>query len=289
MHTHWEDLTRSHHGPARQTRAPLRVAVLSSHRAPGLAHLLTKDPHRGTLYDVVCCLTSEEAFAERALAAAYGMPVLTHPIRPFCLTRGRRVGDLTARAAYDAATVERLAPYRPDLIVLASYLYVLTEPMLAAFPHRIINVHHSDLTQRGALGHPRFIGLRAVRDAILAGETETRATVHLVTSELDAGPPFLRSWPFPVSPLASAALRWQADDISKAYSYAHQEWMIRATWGPLLSASVELIANARLRLPALARMAPGGNRSPWVLDASGAIHGEGPLQSIRVPRLVAAG
>jgi folate-dependent phosphoribosylglycinamide formyltransferase PurN len=231
-------------------RSPIRIGVLCSHRAPGLAYMLDEDPGRGRLYEIACCLTSEETFAEHGLVSAHGIPAIAHSIRRFCQERARRVMDRRARAEYDAVTFDRLAPFRLDLIVLAGYLYVLTEPMLSPFRHRIINVHHSDLTVRDAAGRARFPGLRAVRDSILAGEAETRATVHVVTSELDQGPPLLRSWPFPVSPLARDAIVSGTTDVLKAYVFAHQEWMIRSTWGPLLAATIESIACGRVNLAA---------------------------------------
>jgi hypothetical protein len=90
----------------------------------------------------------------------------------------------------------------------------------------------------------------------VAGEPETRATVHLVTSELDQGPPILRSGPFVVSPLAHDALRWRATDVLNAYVFAHQEWLIRSAFGPLLAAALESIATARCDLAELAAL-PG--------------------------------
>jgi phosphoribosylglycinamide formyltransferase-1 len=277
MRSRWEKLSGALRAAEARACAPMRVGVLCSHRAPGLQHLLDDDPNRGALYDIVCCLTSEDSCAEAGLAAAHGISVLAHPIRRFCEARGYRLSDLTGRAAYDAAMVEHLAIYRLDLVVLTSYLYVITEPMLSFFRHRIINVHHSDLMRRDTAGRAQFAGLRAVRDAILAGEAETRATVHLVTNELDQGPPFLRSWPFVVSPLVHDALAWNATDLLKAYSYAHQEWIIRSTWGPLLASALELVATGHLDLTALAHATPDMLGRPWDLDARGAILGEGPM------------
>jgi folate-dependent phosphoribosylglycinamide formyltransferase PurN len=230
----------------------MRVAVLSSHRAPGLAHLVDEDPNRGRLYEIVCCMTTEETFSDGALVASQHIPLVVHPIGRFCRERGRPVSDMVLRESFDAATVAHLDPYRPDVVVLAGYLYLLTGPMLTAFRNQIINVHHSDLTRRDAAGRARFVGLRAVRDAILAGEDETRATVHLVTRDLDQGPPILRSRAFPVSPLARDAIRWGAADVLKAYVFAHQEWLMRAAFGPLLAAALESIATARCDLGGLA-------------------------------------
>jgi folate-dependent phosphoribosylglycinamide formyltransferase PurN len=242
-----------------------------------LTHLIDHDGNRGRLYDVVCCLTSEESFAEQAVVADSGIPVVAHPIRRFCGTRGCRLSDTAARAAYDRETTDRLSAYRVDLVVLTSYLYVLSEPMLASFRDRIVNIHHSDLTLRHLDGRPRLPGLRAVRDALLAGLHETRATAHLVTGELDQGPPFLRSWPFPVSPLVSDARTRHAVDVLKAYTYAHQEWMIRATWGPLAAAAIELIARHDLDLSTLARTPHDDLGPPWELAEDGRICGRGPL------------
>ena len=262
---------------------PLRIGVLCSRRAPGLRHLLEDDANRGRHYDVICCLTSEDTFAEQVVAADCGVPVITHPIRPFCRARGWRLADAIGRAAYDTEMVERLAPYRLDVILLAGYLYVLSEPMLAFFRHRIINIHHSDLTLRNDDGSPRLPGLRAVRDALAAVIPETRATVHLVTKELDQGPPFLRSWPFPVSPLVAHALTSGAVDVLKAYTYAHQEWMIRATWGPLAAGAIELVARRQLDLSELATRSSTELALPWELDEDGSIHGRGPLRTTEVP------
>jgi folate-dependent phosphoribosylglycinamide formyltransferase PurN len=266
----------------------MRVGVLCSHRAPGLTHLLDRDVNRGRLYEIVCCLTSEESFAEQAAAADHGVPVIAHPIRRFCRAQGWRLSDPIGRAAYDTETVAHLAPYRVDLVVLASYLYVVSEPMLASFGRRIINIHHSDLTLRNGTGGPQLPGLRAVRDAILAGAHETRATVHLVTALLDEGPPFLRSWAFPVSPLARDAVRARAADVLKAYAYAHQEWMIRATWGPLMAGAIELIARQRLDLSALAETPDDELEVTWDLEESGGISRPSPVRTPGLARQVAS-
>ena len=268
-------------------RVPLNVAILCSRRAPGLSYLLDHDPNRGVLYDVAACLTSEDSFAEADLAVARGVPVLVHPIRRFCREGGWRLADPEGRAAYDADTVARLTGHQIDVVVLASYLYVLSKPMLSSFRDRIVNVHHSDLTLRDRAGRARLTGLHAVRDAICAGERDTRATVHLVTKDLDQGPAFLQSWLFPVGPLARTALTWQATDILKAYAYAHQEWMIRTTWGPLIGGTLELIATGRLDLAGLARAAASDLGAPWELVEGGAILGAGPLRSIPSTHLVA--
>jgi folate-dependent phosphoribosylglycinamide formyltransferase PurN len=239
-------------------RGPLRVAVLASRRAPGLAELLAR---RGPRYELVCCVSGEEDFSDTAALAAAGVPFLSHPIRPFYRWQAAKLRDLGLRRHYDRATARLLRPYRPDLLLLAGYLYILTRPLLDAYPGRIVNVHGSDLARRGTDGGPLYPGLRAVRDAIWAGETETRATAHIVTERLDDGPILLRSPAFPVAPLAAALRAAGTEHALNAYAFAHQEWMLSTAWGPLLTATIGALCGEaeRIEEPALAAAA-GGRR-----------------------------
>ncbi|HUH12872.1 MAG TPA: formyltransferase family protein, partial [Longimicrobiales bacterium] len=210
---------------------------------------LLADPNRGRLYDLVACIGSEDALPPESRAVeTTGVPFLRHPVRAFHRWMRAPLRDMGTRAFYDATMVALLEELRPDLVVLAGYLYVLTAPMLAAHADRIVNVHHSDLTRQDDRGRPRYPGLRAVRDAIVAGEAETRATAHFVTEEVDGGPLLLRSWAFPVARLAEDAVGWDAESMLKAYAFAHQEWMLRAAWGPMLARSIELVAQGRVEV-----------------------------------------
>lgn len=256
---------------------PLRIAVLCSHRAPGLLHLLNRDPRRGVAYDIVCCVTSEEAFGEQAAVERRGVPCLPHPIASFAARRGVKRGDRAARVDYDRGMVERLQPYRPDLVLLDGYLLLLTGPMLDAYGGRIVNLHHSDLAARKADGSVRYPGLRAVRDAILAGEAETRASAHVVTATLDDGPLLLRSWAFPVPPVAAWACEHGAQDVLKSAIWAHQEWMLREAWGPMLAGVLELAA--------IGLSKPGGAIDParagrWTLERRGGFVPDGVMLEI---------
>jgi phosphoribosylglycinamide formyltransferase 1 len=89
------------------------------------------------------------------------------------------------RDAYDRALVGELQTRRVDLVCLAGYMRLVGEPMLAAFPQRILNVHPSLL--------PAFPGLDAQRQALEHGVRVSGATVHFVTGELDGGPIILQA------------------------------------------------------------------------------------------------
>jgi folate-dependent phosphoribosylglycinamide formyltransferase PurN len=248
---------------------PRRIGVLCSRRAPGLLDLIERHPLRGSRFDIVCVVTSEPDFRESARVRELGCPIIEHPIAEFYARRGASLyRDFEARRFYDRATVARLAPFAPDLLVLDGYLYLVTRPILDAFPGRVVNLHLSDLTLRRGDGRPLYPGPRAVRDAIVDGQTETCATVHLVDDAADHGAPIVRSWPYPVSPMVSRARDWEATDMLKAYAFAHQEWMLRGAAGPLLSAAIGLIVSGHVDLDALAECDPA-TVAPWLVDERG--------------------
>jgi phosphoribosylglycinamide formyltransferase-1 len=75
--------------------------------------------------------------------------------------------------------VQMLRDAGVELVVLAGFMRVLHEPVLKAFPRRIINIHPSLL--------PKFPGLEAWKQALVEGETVTGCTVHYVDEQIDHG------------------------------------------------------------------------------------------------------
>ena len=220
----------------------LRVAVLTSGRAPGLRTLLAATPADG--FNVVAVVASDPASTALLETSDAGVTCLVHDIRAHYAGRGKRLGDLTVRAEYDAATAQMLHGFHPDVVVACGYLHLLTTPMLAAFPDRIVSVHDADLALKDQDGLPRYRGLHATLDAVRAGERETRSTVHIVREALDTGPGLVVSHAFPVYiDLVQAARACSAMDILKAYAYAQREWMMRAAWGALLHAALVTFAD----------------------------------------------
>ncbi|MEW7866389.1 phosphoribosylglycinamide formyltransferase [Aeromonas diversa] len=120
--------------------------------------------------------------------------VVSNKVEAYGLTRARNAGCATEvldaahfadRAAYDAALGDLVAEYRPDLIVMAGFMRILSPGFIARFRGRMLNIHPSLL--------PKYQGLHTHRRAIEAGETEHGASVHFVTEELDGGPVVLQA------------------------------------------------------------------------------------------------
>jgi len=105
-----------------------------------------------------------------ARAREFGLSTATLPPSPFRTKLGPDA---------EAALLELLENAGVGWVVLAGYMRVVKEPLLAAFPHRIVNIHPSLL--------PAFRGLRAWEQALNAGVKETGCTVHFVNAEVDAG------------------------------------------------------------------------------------------------------
>jgi phosphoribosylglycinamide formyltransferase-1 len=66
-----------------------------------------------------------------------------------------------------------------ELVVLAGFMRVLKEPILEAFPRRVINIHPSLL--------PKYPGIESWKQALAAGEKITGCTVHYVDAGVDSG------------------------------------------------------------------------------------------------------
>jgi phosphoribosylglycinamide formyltransferase 1 len=81
--------------------------------------------------------------------------------------------------AVETQLVRLLRQAGVELVVLAGFMRVLKDPMLAAFPRRIINIHPSLL--------PKFPGIEAWKQALAAGEKITGCSVHYVDAGIDSG------------------------------------------------------------------------------------------------------
>lgn len=88
--------------------------------------------------------------------------------------------DHSNKAEVEQAEMELLRQENVTFIVLARYMQILSDEMIAAYPHHIINIHHSFL--------PAFVGAKPYHQAWERGVKIIGATSHYVTAELDAGP-----------------------------------------------------------------------------------------------------
>lgn len=118
---------------------------------------------------IAAVLSNKETAAGLAWAAERGIP-----------TAALNHQDFADRAAFDAAMMELIDGYQPDLVVLAGFMRILTPQFCRHYENRLINIHPSIL--------PAFTGLNTHERALESGCRVAGCTIHFVTAELDCGP-----------------------------------------------------------------------------------------------------
>ena len=81
---------------------------------------------------------------------------------------------------YENEIIKVLSDYKPDYLILAKFMRILSPEFIQLFNLKIINIHHSFL--------PAFSGANPYRQALKRGVKIIGATAHFVTNDLDEGP-----------------------------------------------------------------------------------------------------
>lgn len=94
--------------------------------------------------------------------------------------RGFKRDGRADREAFEASLAATIDEYRPDFVILAGFMRVLSASFVGRYQGRMLNIHPSLL--------PRHKGLDTHARALAAGDAEHGASIHFVTAELDGGP-----------------------------------------------------------------------------------------------------
>jgi phosphoribosylglycinamide formyltransferase-1 len=154
--------------PVESTSAT-RVVVLASGAGSNLAALLAA--HDDPAYGARVVGVVSDRPAAGALDLARDAGVASAVVAP---------ADFADRAEWDRAVGEAVAVFRPDLVVLAGFMRILSPRFVGRFEHRIVNTHPALL--------PSFPGAHGVRDALAHGVKVSGCTVHVVDAGVDTGP-----------------------------------------------------------------------------------------------------
>lgn len=93
--------------------------------------------------------------------------------------------DYESRERFNAALLEAVDGFSPELIVLAGFLVAIPQAMVSRYSNRIINIHPSLIPSFCGVG---YYGLKVHEKALERGVKVTGATVHFVTEGMDEGP-----------------------------------------------------------------------------------------------------
>jgi phosphoribosylglycinamide formyltransferase-1 len=202
--------------------AQCNVVVLISGSGSNLQALIDSIAHDGNPARVSAVISNRaDAYGlERAKQAGIATAVLDHK-------------QFEGREAFDAALIEAVDAFEPQLVVLAGFMRILTPGFVRHYAGRLLNIHPSLL--------PKYKGLHTHQRALEAGDSEHGCSVHFVTEELDGGPLVVQ-----------AVIPVRANDTldSLAQQVHRQEHVIY----PL---AVRWFAEGRLRLDAQGAMLDG--------------------------------
>ena len=163
------------------SNTPWRLAVLISGSGRTLHNLLSAIDRGDLNAEIVTVVSSVTGVQGLDIATEAGID--THVLMP---------KDAKGLDAYSTATYEILAPYQPDLVIMAGYLRRLL--VHAGWENRIVNIHPALLPQAAEYAAGKgFYGDRVHQAVLDHGDTETGCTVHVVTDEYDDGPPLAQS------------------------------------------------------------------------------------------------
>jgi len=176
---------------AAEAARPPRLGWLSTGRDPAACALLTETlrrAHRDSLplqVAVVACDRTrgehEESDRFLDLAGEFGLPLETlSSAASWRAAREAGVPRETWREEFHAELMRALEPHRPDLLVLAGYMLVLSPAMCARYA--ALNLHPA--LPDGPTGSWQDV----IWELLRRGAAETGAMIHLVTPELDRGP-----------------------------------------------------------------------------------------------------
>ena len=145
-----------------------RMAIFVSKMSHCLYDLLARWKAGEFNCDIPCIVSNHEDL--RYVAEQFGIPYHVWSIKR----------DHSNKKEVEEAEMELLKKHKVSFIVLARYMQIISDDMIAQYPHHIINIHHSFL--------PAFIGAKPYHQAWERGVKIIGATSHYVTAELDAGP-----------------------------------------------------------------------------------------------------
>ena len=131
------------------------------------------DTQASSSYEIVAVISNKQDAFGLQRAAKHGIATETLSHR-----------DFASRESFDSKLAKLVDSFKPDLVVLAGFMRILTAPFVALFAGRLVNIHPSLL--------PEFPGMNTHQRALDAGVSEHGVSVHFVTEELDGGPVIAR-------------------------------------------------------------------------------------------------
>lgn len=201
----------------------IRLAVLLS--GGGTTYQFIQDRIDAGALDaetVVVVSSREDAFGlERA--RGHGVPAIAVPRKNF-----KQFGD-DEIIAFNRKLIETIAPYDPELIVMAGFMSLLTPEFVERWPGRIMNTHPALIP---AFCGEKYYGERVHKAVVEQGVKITGCTIHFVDEMYDHGPIILQ----------------KAVPVEDSDTYEDVAAKVMAVEKPLYCEAIQLFAEGRLEI-----------------------------------------
>lgn len=147
----------------------LKIGVLISGSGTNLQAIIDRIAAGELDAEVSLVVSSRPGVAGIARAEKAGIPVLV-----------MEKAEYADPVAADEKIVAALKAAGCEYVIMAGYMRMVRDPLLEAFPNRVVNLHPALL--------PSFPGAHAIADAYARGVKVTGVTVHFANAKYDAGP-----------------------------------------------------------------------------------------------------
>jgi len=166
---------------------PLNLVVLGSGSGTNLEAILSAQNNDPT-FKVKAVVVDRKCQCVE-IAEKHNVPLVFLPFKQLL-----KIKKIQSSFDYFSLVIQRLNllekeyHFTTDLVVLAGFMRIITNPFLEKYPCKIINVHPADLTELDENANRKFIGANSVFDALKSGKRKTRSTVIFINEGIDSGP-----------------------------------------------------------------------------------------------------
>ena len=246
---------------------PMRVAAFMSGSGSNIVRLIeleknlrSKNGH--TSFEVIFIFSdrSDGSCQGEKIACDNAIPYFSYDIRSFHGLKGlkRRVDvpeGLSARKEFDGVAQRLTKVFEIDVIALGGYMSYIT---LSG----CVNVHPADLSILAPDGKRKYVGDRAVLDAIAAGETELRSSTLWTDQGVDTGPLLMVSEPIEVDlPDPLESLLKDKEQLIQVAEHHQQRLKEVGDW-KIFPRTIDMIARGRFALDEVNRVYVDGRPVP---------------------------
>ncbi len=153
---------------------PKRIIVLVSGSGTNLQAIIDQCENNTINGKVVAVISNKDKVFALQRADKHGIPtcVISHK-------------DYPDRLSFDNALADKISLNKPDLIVLAGFMRILSAQFVDRFTGKMLNIHPSLL--------PKYPGLHTHQKVLQNKDSKHGASIHFVTPELDGGPLVVQS------------------------------------------------------------------------------------------------